>query len=191
MNQVFLEKNIQFLIFQRNIFAAISMLLSIALILSSVFLFFKSDRIVIVPPVIEKEFWVDSNGVSPTYLEQMGCFLGQQLLTKSAYSAPMQRAILLRHADASYIGILKQKLLEEEELLKKQSTSYVFYPIETKVNPKTLEVILNGERQVYIAGKQISTDKEAYILQFNFSGSKLLLKRVAFFDRSSDGGSND
>lgn len=56
MNQAFLEKNLQFLTFQRNVFAAFSIILSVALVLSSTYLFFKTDRIVIVPPIIEKSF---------------------------------------------------------------------------------------------------------------------------------------
>lgn len=118
MTLLFLEKKIGFLIFQRNVFAAFSFLSAVAIIILSSFLFFKQERVVIVPPVIEKEFWVDSQHVSPTYLEQFGYFLGQLLLAKSSQSAASQRTVLLRHTDPSYVGTLKKRLVEEEEILK-------------------------------------------------------------------------
>lgn len=183
MSHLFLEKNIKFLLFQRNVFVALLFLLSIVVLVLSAFLFFKHERIVIVPPVIEKEFWVEAKHVSPTYLEQFGYFLGQLLLVKSSQSAASQRSIVLRHTDPSYVGILRQRLIEEEEVLKKQSTSYVFYPTEIKVNPEQMSLLLTGDRLVFIGGKEASKEREGYILRFNYTGSRLLLKEISLDKR--------
>ncbi len=179
MNQTFFEKNLKFLMFQRNIFAFLSFFLAVALILCGTLLFFKRERIIIAPPVIEKEFWVDQKSVSPTYLEQYGYFLGQLLLTKSAQSAVTQRSAILRHTDPSYAGILKQRLIEEEEILKKQSASYVFYPIDIKVHLDTMSLLLTGDRVIFMGGKQISSEQEGYLLKFSFEGARLLLKEIS------------
>jgi conjugal transfer pilus assembly protein TraE len=179
MNHLFFEKNLNFLLFQRNLLVAISLLLGITLILLSSLLFFKSEKVIIVPRVIEKEFWVDSKTVSPTYLEQFGYFLGQLLLNKSSQSAASQRAILLRHADPSYVGMLKQRLMNEEETLQKQNASYVFYPIEVRANPEQLSLLLVGDRQLFVGGKQISSEREGYKLHFSYLGSRLLLKEIS------------
>lgn len=178
MNRVIFEKNLQSLEFQRNVFLGISILLAIGTIILSSFLFFKRERIIIVPPVIEKEFWVDSQSVSPTYLEQLGLFLGQLLLGKSSQSAASQRSILLRHVDPAYAGALKQRLIEEEEILTKQNASYVFYPVDIKVNPSEMSLTLIGDRQLFVNGKQISSAREDYTLQFSYLGSRLLLKGI-------------
>lgn len=178
MSHLFVEKNIRFLLFQRNVFVALSFLLIVIVLTLSIFLFFKQERIVIVPPVVEKEFWVDAKHVSPTYLEQFGYFLGQLLLAKSSQSAASQRSIILRHTDPSYAGILKQRLIEEEDVLKKQSASYVFYPVEVKVNLEQMSILLSGDRLVFIGGKEASKEREGYILHFNYTGSRLLLKEV-------------
>src|SRR3984957_5845880 len=135
MKRELLEKNSEYLLFQRNIFAALSLLLAITLILLSALLFLKRERILVVPPVIEKEFWVDGKNISPTYLAQFGYFLGQLLLSKSSYSAASQRHLILRHADPAFVGILKHKLIEEEETLEKQNASYTFFPVSIQTNP--------------------------------------------------------
>lgn len=178
MSHLFLEKNIKFLLFQRNVFVALTFLLVVIVLVLSTFLFFKHERVVIVPPVVEKEFWVDAKHISSTYLEQFGYFLGQLLLAKSSQSAASQRSIVLRHTDPSYVGILRQRLIEEEEVLKKQSTSYVFYPIEIKVNLEQMSLLLTGDRLVFIGGKEVSKEREGYILRFNYIGSRLLLKEI-------------
>jgi conjugal transfer pilus assembly protein TraE len=146
MDRNFFERNLNSLSAQRNYLVVLSLLLSIALILACVFLFLKKERIVVVPAVVEKEFWVESNSVSATYLEQFGLFLGQLLLNKSSSSSEVSRNILCRHTTPQYLSLLKQKLVEEEDILRKQNASYVFYLHNIYVNPQKLKVTLKGDR---------------------------------------------
>jgi conjugal transfer pilus assembly protein TraE len=179
MKHDYLAQNLQSLRFQRNIFAALSCLVSISLIILSIFLFTTNERIIVTPPMIEKEFWVEGKHISPTYLEQYGCFLGQLLLGKSSQSAPMQRTVLLRNTAPNFVGVLKNKLIEEEETLKKQNAAYVFYPVEVKVDPKNKEVLLIGDRIFFVSGQKVSQEREEYLLSFTYSGSRLLLSGVS------------
>jgi conjugal transfer pilus assembly protein TraE len=183
MNSQFLEMNLKSLTFQRNLLLTFSLLLAIALIVISSFLFLKHERIIITPAVIEKEFWVEGNRISATYLEQFGVFLGQLLLNKSSQSSAAQRGVILRHTDPAYSGILRQRLLEEEEMLKKQNASYVFYPEKIDVKLDQMQVNLIGDRLTFAAGKQVSSSKESYVLKFGFVGSQLQLKNVSSEER--------
>lgn len=178
MKRDFLKKSLQGLEFQRNIFLAFSVVTSLSLLIVSMFLFVKKERIVIVPPVLEKEFWVDTQSISATYLEQMGLFLSQLLLNKSPQSAASQRSTLLRHTDPLFTIALKQRLVEEEEILTKQNASYVFYPVDMKVNLSEMSLILQGDRLLFVAGKQVSSVREEYTLHFSYAGARLLLKSI-------------
>lgn len=178
MKQSYMKEHVESLRFQRNMFAGLCTVLACTTLLTSLFLFMKNDRVIITPPVLDKSMWVDSYAVSPSYLEQFGVFLGQLLLNKSSSSSPSQREILLRHSSSEYIPFLKQKLLEEEEKLKKQNISYVFYPSQVTVNAETWEVTLSGDRSTFVGAKQISFNKERYQLQFMYSGGRLLLKGI-------------
>lgn len=179
MDRIFFENNLKSLKFQRNFLIGLSFLLSLSLILASSFLFLRNERILVVPPVVEKEFWVDSESVSASYLEQFGFFIGQLLLNKSAHSAETHRAILSRHTQPNYLTALKQKLVEEEGVLKKQNASYVFYLNNIFADPKTLKVTLVGERQFFVGGKQTSQEKRAYTLHFKYEGIRLLLNGIS------------
>ena len=178
MNRDSLKRGLQGLEFQRNIFLAFSVISSFTLLIMSAFIFMKKERVLVVPPVVEKEFWVDAKSVSATYLEQMGLFLSQLILNKSPQSAASQRSTLLRHTDQIFTETLKQRLIEEEEVLTKQNASYVFYPVDIKVNLSEMSLILRGDRLLFVAGKQVSNVSQEYIFHFSCLGARLLLKGI-------------
>ncbi|MFQ5729706.1 MAG: type IV conjugative transfer system protein TraE [Waddliaceae bacterium] len=173
-----LRRSTRNLLFQRNIFLGLSFILALAFVPVSLLLFFKQERIVVVPPVVEKTFWVEKDNVSATYLEQFGHFLGQLLLGKSEQSASLQKEIVLRHTDPAFAGHLQKKLKEEEIRLRKQNASYVFYPERIEIDQKKLTVFLWGERSLFVEEKKISSSKEGYVLGFNCVGSRLLLNSL-------------
>lgn len=183
MNAQVLEANIRSLYFQRNVYLSLVFLLSLALAVMASFLFLKRERVVVTPQVVSQEFWVDAASISPTYLEQFGVFLGQLLLNKSSLSSSEQRSIILRHTDPSFYGLMKQRLSEEEETLKKQNSAYVFYPVEVKLDMKNLEVRLSGDRIALVGDKPVSSKRETYLLKFVYTGHRLYLKGVEALDR--------
>lgn len=178
MRRSYLETVNQQLRAQRNCLLTFCFLLCCTGLFLSIFLFQKSEKVVVIPPLVEKEFWVDGRNVSSAYLEQYSYFLAQLLLGKSAYSAPNQRDVLLRHSAPEFVGILRKKLLDEEDMLKQQNASYTFYPISVKANSNTKQVRVEGERIFYVAGKQISSEQEVYLLSFTYKGGKLYLQGI-------------
>jgi conjugal transfer pilus assembly protein TraE len=178
MNKGYFNENIQWLTYQRNVFLALSLILSTGIVIMSCFLFFKTERTIIVPPVIEKEFWVEANKVSPTYLEQQGQFLSQLLFGKSSKSSKTQRDILLRHVSSSFYTPLKNKLMEEEAILQKENVSYSFFPTQMEVNASKLEVLVVGDKVAYLGGQNTLVKKESYVLGFVFSGGRVLLNSL-------------
>ena len=184
MKSTFRDQNLTSLVFQRNIFAFTSLLLSVCTVTMSIFLFSKSERIVVVPPTTDREFWIDRDSVSNTYLEQFGLFLGQQLLGKTPQSAPTQRTVVLRHTDPTYYGVLRKKLVEEEEMLMKQNISYSFFPVDISTNSERLTVTLVGDRLSFVGANQIQNRRERYTFGFSYSGSRLLLDSIVEGDNS-------
>lgn len=169
------KTNLKSLLKQRNILFPLCLILSLTQFVSVVCLFIKKERIVIVPAVVDRTFWVDSNKVSLTYLEQMGLFLSQLILSKSYESASKQREIVLRHTYPKFYGVIKNFLIEEEEHLKKENGSYQFYPVATEVLPNKNIVILTGERIGMIGQRIVSKEREKYSIHFKYTNGKLYL----------------
>ncbi len=178
MNELIRDNTLRSLTLQRNIFLAVLfLLLGLAILLSSL-LFQKSERVIIMPPFIEKEFWVEGANVSPSYLEQMGCFIGDLLLTRAPATADMQLTILMRHTAPSFAHVLSQKLSEEVAKLKKDNASYVFFRSKIFVNPQDKTITIDGDRNLIVGDKVLSKLSERYRLGFENLGGRLLLSSI-------------
>lgn len=184
MNEIIREHTIRALIVQRNIYLTIVFTLLVVALALSIFVFSKSERTIIIPAVLEKEFWVDGTQVSPSYLEQMGCFVGDLLLTRSSSSADMQLTILMRQVSPEFSSMLSSKLAAEIAKLKKDNASYVFFRSKVIVDPQTLSVILEGDRSLILGDKILSNVHESYRLGFRNFGGKLLLSSIERGDES-------
>ena len=79
--------------------------------------------------------------------------------------------------------MIRQRLIDEEEMLKNQNASYTFYPIDVRVNTEKKEVQVTGDRIAFAGGKQVSMQKETYFLKFSYNGSRLLLNSVEAMEK--------
>lgn len=160
---------------QRNILFPIVLMLGVSQVVLSVLLFWKEDRTVFVPPVLEKPFSIAGSAYSATYYEQMGLFLANLILTKSAATAPQQNAVLFKYVAPELVGAFQRDFAEEVTALQKENASYVFYPSEVSVNLGAHSVLLKGERHTYIGAARVEVAKEAYRLTFVPRGHLLYL----------------
>jgi conjugal transfer pilus assembly protein TraE len=176
------NKSISGLVFQRNLFAFLLLLQGAALVITLSLLLTKHERIIVAPPQIEKEFWVEGTRVSPTYLEQHGSFLSQLLLSKSPQSAAMQNRIVMRYVDASFAQQFSAELTQEEKKMASDNLSYTFFPSNYHVFPERLQVEIDGERLVYLDGKQLAREPKRYQLSFGYSGGMLKLRNLSRLD---------
>jgi conjugal transfer pilus assembly protein TraE len=161
---------------QRNMLFPIVLLLGVSQVLLILLLFWKDDRTIFVPPVLDKPFSIQGSSYSASYYEQMGIFLANLLLTKTATTAHQQHEVLFKYVDPELVGVFKRDLMEEVEMLQKDSAGYVFYPTETRVNLGTHSVLLKGERHTFVGAHRVDVSKEAYRLSFVQRGHLLYLR---------------
>jgi conjugal transfer pilus assembly protein TraE len=176
------ENNYRSLLVQRNFLAGVTSVLAVSTVVLSTLMFSKQEKIVVVPPVLERPFWIDGSAVSSSYIEQFGMFLSSLLLSKTPASAVSQRNTLLKYTSSKYFGKLKQRLLEEEEKLKKQNASISFFPLGVQVNQSNLELILEGEKVFTVGSQQISKKKEKYKMSFSFESGVLKLSGIENYE---------
>ncbi len=179
MNYRYYYNDLKRLIWQRRILLPVTLLLAISQILLIGLLWHKQERIVVVPTVVDKSFWVEKNQVSASYLEQMGLFISSLILTNSSATAKRQSEIILRHTEPEYAAKLTQALITEEKRLKQDQISYVFYPTKVVASSKELSVILEGKQMVFSAGKRIDYRTLIYRINFSCNGGRLLLISIS------------
>ena len=175
MKHATLTAQLQTILKQRNMLFPIVVILGVSQVLLILLLFWKDDRTIFMPPVLDKPFSLHGSSYSASYYEQMGVFLCNLLLIKTAETAEHQHHLLFKYVDPELLGVFKRDLMDEVETLKKDNAGYVFYPTEVKVNLGNQSVLIKGERHTYVGAQRIDVAKEAYRLMFVQRGHLLYL----------------
>lgn len=170
------EKRLSHLSFQRNLLAGLGASLLGICFVQSICLFYKSEKTIISPLELEQSYWIEGNRFSPNYLEEMALYYAHLLLDVTPSNMLYQGDVLLRYADSSHYGSLKQKIYEDQKRLKKENLSLSFSARESHVYPDKLCVEVTGDLMGYIGAKRISQHRETYRVCFSSKGSRLLLK---------------
>ncbi len=172
------KSRLQNLIAQRNgylVLAAALALISLILVIC-VCRMINRERIVIVPPVIQQGFWVNSQTVSPEYLSQISSFLVQLRLNMTPSSAEYQREMLLRYTDPAYYGQLKNELVEEADHLAQTHTSLIFYPVDISVDVSHLTAQISGDFSATVSNMPLPVQRLSYRLSFRYAQGRLWLQ---------------
>ncbi|NGX47092.1 MAG: hypothetical protein K1000chlam3_00461 [Chlamydiae bacterium] len=178
MDANYFKKNVGKMQYQRNVLTTFCFIVLLSNLLLVLLALTKRERIIIVPPTIEKEFWIEGKKFSPTYLEQFGIFLAQLLLNKSPESVSLQNRILLRFVAPDYYPIFKKALEQEKNEMIEKDLSYIFFPDKVQVLPERKQIILEGNRLAYLGTEEFLNETQRYILNFSFARGSLLLKEL-------------
>ena len=134
------------------------------------------ERIVVVPPVVHKTFWVEADRISPEYLEQMGYFLMQLTLNVTPQSVDHQSKVLLSYAAPSAFGELRTALAATAERLKRDGAATVFSAQDITVDERTMKVGVRGQLTTYISDRRVSEVAKGYAIEFQYSAGRIYLK---------------
>ncbi len=185
MKYLLQHSRLQNLIQYRNgylILASISLVLNMLLVLV-LFVFIGHERIVVVPPTVEKSFWVTSAKVSPEYLSEMSLFFANLRLNVTASSATTQRELLLRFIAPKNYNEIKTELLNEAEILKKNHITTAFFPVNVDVDTKKLIARITGDLQSTVGDSHLPSERVTYQISYIYSGGRLFV--VAFEEAKS------
>lgn len=164
------------LLSQRNmLLAGASGLLLINIILS-LFLFQKRDRVVVVPPEVKEQFWVEHRLVSPGYIQEWTLFFSHLLLDNHPNSIRFNNNVLLRHVDPSVYTSLKQQLMEEAEKYKNKRLITMFSPIKVDVDIHKMRAVVTGRFMSKVGDRTIKERDEIYEFTYRYQYGKLLIQ---------------
>ncbi|HQS85121.1 MAG TPA: type IV conjugative transfer system protein TraE [Alphaproteobacteria bacterium] len=181
-----LNGRLDHILHQRNAMFALVAVLLMLNFLQALTTFFKSERIVVVPPQTTQEFWVEKNWVSRSYLEEMTLFFAVFILEMSPESASYKRDIILRNTVPESYGALKTKLLEDERRLKKEHVATSFLPNAIKVLADKMMVEITGDLSRFVGEKRISQSRDTYAFTFLYRQGRLLIKSFQLIRSDKD-----
>ena len=135
-----------------------------------------TERTIVVPPSIEKTFWVTKDRVSKEYLEQMGAFVAWLILDVAPASIDWKKDILLNYVTPDQHGAMKTRQDLEAERLKKMNASTFFLPQQLVPNEETQSVTVVGRLRTQVNGQDTTVDTKVYLVEFNHTGGRVHLK---------------
>lgn len=177
---------LDYILHQRNALFFLVVTLLILNFLQAIAVFFKRERVVVMPPEITQEFWVEKNRVSQSYLEEMTLFFAGLILEISAESASYKRDIILRNTVPEGYGALKTKLIEDERRLKKEHVVTSFQPNTVKIVLGKMTAEITGDLSRFVGEKRISQSRDTYSFTFLYRHGRLLIKSFQLIRSDKD-----
>jgi conjugal transfer pilus assembly protein TraE len=159
----------------RNLFVRLAFYeLGIILVLIAAVVYaFIHQRTIITPAVVQRSFWVENNQVSESYIAEMTNFFIGLRFNLSPANAGVQRDILLRYTDPRYYTRMKTGLTEEASKLQKQNISMAFYPVDIKVNAKTLQARVSGDVVSTLGQTVLPSKRTTYAITYRYQNGHL------------------
>lgn len=135
-----------------------------------------TERTIVVPPSIDKTFWVTKDRVSKEYLEQMGAFVAWLILDVAPASIDWKKDILLNYVTPDQHGAMKTRQELEAERLKKMNASTFFLPQQLVPNEEAQSVTVVGRLRTQVNGQDTYADTKVYLVEFKHTGGRVHLK---------------
>lgn len=134
------------------------------------------EKIILVPPNIEKSFWVSASNASPEYLSEMTIFFASLRLNTTPNSASLQRENILRYTDPVYYNALKTQLVQEADRITDQHISMAFFPVNVKVDSKRFKAMIEGDLKSFVGDTALPVKRVRYLVTYRYDAGRLLVK---------------
>lgn len=138
------------------------------------------DRVIMMPPQMDKTFWVDREGVSPEMMQDMGIFLVQLAYDVSPSSIEYQSKALLKYATPEAFGALQKAANVAAARMQEDQSTTVFNPRSYVVDqePDHKAVAFLGELKTYVTDNLVSTRSIAVMVKFKFDNGRLYIAQM-------------
>ena len=132
-----------------------------------------TEKIILVPPEINRSFWVSSNSASSEYLEDMAYWYLGLALNISPSSANYQNERFLKYAAPASSGQLQADMGARADYLKKNSAATQFAVRTVKTDTDNLCVSFAGTLATWVSDKKAADRSANYVICFKFINGKL------------------
>ncbi len=133
------------------------------------------ERTVVVPPTIEKSFWVSGNSVSRSYLEQMAYWYAGLVLNVTQSTGNFQKELFLRYASPDKLGALSADMDQRLNYIAKNSTSTMFTIQTMSTDEKAMRVALAGQLDTFVQDKRLPSRQVIYVIAFKNLNGRLFV----------------
>ena len=139
----------------------------------SVIALMRQTRVVIVPPEVQQPFWVGSNAVSETYLQQMTDYFLTLILNVTPETSAVKRELLLGFVHTASYGVVKAHLVQDETEIKKRNLARFFAPRAYEISTHDLSVKTIGDLTTLVGQEKVGIERIQCHIRYQLEQGRL------------------
>jgi len=132
-----------------------------------------SERTMVVPPTIDKTFWVTRDKGSSSYLEQMGGYVAWLVLDVTPANLDWKKEQLLAWVAPDDYDAMKTRMDVEGERLRRINGTTSFDIKQFATSESDQSVVMTGRLRRQLNGQEIGeAELKSYVARFKFAGGR-------------------
>lgn len=135
-----------------------------------------SERTIVVPPTIERSFWVTRERAGRDYLNQMAAYVSYLVLDVDPATVDWKKDALLDWIAPDQHAVMKARQELEAERLKRINAATYFRPQQLVADEERQSVVVRGRLRTLVNGQETSADTRSHLVEFDHSGGRLHIK---------------
>ena len=159
-------------------FVVVALGLAVALNTAGLFMALNTQRVILVPPIINSRISVSGDKASDEYLKEFTRYIMNLALTYNPVNARAQFSELLALYDPAEFQASRKELYELADKIENTKASSAFYihAIVNDTGKHRLEV--TGAKRTYMVDQKAEDTIKVYLIDYRFDNGKFVLKRL-------------
>jgi len=139
----------------------------------------KTQKTIILPPVVDKRIVISGTTVNDDYLKLYGRYITSLLLCWHPSSISSGFSDLLTLATPEHFGELKTELSRNEKAMKKIQASSMFYPSKMIIDRKKKSMVITGTRRLFTPAAVLEKELRSYRVDYTILNGRLFIRRIS------------
>lgn len=145
---------------------------------------FSNDvKVVVIPTQLSSPAVFDNRGVSNSVVADMTRYAADLFLNASPDNTDYRMFQILKMTVSGRDASIKENLLSQEDMLKKNKASTVFYPKDVVPDNKKLNATISGQLDIYIGSTLTQSIPKTYQVQYVYHYGSLLIESFNEVDK--------
>ncbi len=156
---------------------AILLALSNLALLTTIYFQENHERVILLPPRLERSVWVHGGDVSNSYLEQMAVYVAELSLSYHPDNVDYRVQQFLRYTDPGSYGELARGLQRDADSIKRNRVSAAFYPKSVRLRSTERKALVTGIQVRMVGGESMDERQLSLLVSFS-TGSSILITQM-------------
>lgn len=164
--------------------AIVIIVLVLALVVEGILLFraYMTKTVIVLPPRIDREFYVSGNVLSFSYLDQTAKYLADRILSVSPVNVDSSLASTYPFltTDPSQLKAIKDSFTAYANSIKQNDLWQAFYPLRTLLDERNQKVAVEGILKKTTGNVYVGEERKTIVFTYEVQNGRFIVREVKF-----------